>query len=331
MATSKQFAMTARQFAPEIRFGCIELRKADALELDGANVQVSPGEMSLLLVGAKRSQWNGISHVAVHMFSLPRRRTEFQRQVEWFGRERRSRARLPEGVKFDAAVLAIVDPPDGWEHEAFPRSGRDFVHIYRSAGRAVLIRLATKAGTVLDHPLLKHVHENLRIVADQWIADIPEIHRRESSAFRVTDRGLSDGVKQEIDESAARARDSLKLTRHSSPSRTVEAVHEAIEMLRRRRRVSKNEKSQFAIDHGALWGEALCAATGWEWRCVQLTVEDEVVAVCSGTRSHAVDPIRVIYRVLTTAKADNNALLLFNMIVSGELPQAAEAGFCWVS
>lgn len=41
MATSKQFAMTAQQFTPEIRFGCIELRNADALELDEANVHVS--------------------------------------------------------------------------------------------------------------------------------------------------------------------------------------------------------------------------------------------------------------------------------------------------
>lgn len=238
--------------------------------------------------------------------------------ITWFGEGRKIRARLPEGFPFDATTLAIIDPPTSFHHEAFARSRRDFVHVYRSAKMGVLLRLTAKVGTVLDHPLLGHVHEHPRIVANQWIDGIPEVHPREPSTSWPSHVDLEASEKLEIIESVRRARESLGLKSNAKPSKAAEAIHSGIEKLRSGKRNSKEQRKQLALEYGTLWGESLYSAAGWEWRWVQLNPETKGCAVCDKNRTYTVDPIRVIHDILATKKAANNSLLLFNMIVSCE-------------
>jgi hypothetical protein len=216
-------------------------------------------------------------------------------------------------------------------HEGFPRSGRDFIHIYQSDKLAILIRFLGKAGNILDNPLLKQIHENLRIVENQWIVDIPKTKPRKPKKSLITDTPLASEVETEVREAVARARQLLNLGRIRDPRKTAEAIHRALDEMRTRNRVPAEEKKQLAIDIGALWGDALCKAKKWEWCCVRPTAEQSIYAISSANRSHAVDPIRAVHNILSSRRVANNSLLLFNMIVSGPLPEAPGRAYCWLS
>jgi hypothetical protein len=233
-------------------------------------------------------------------------------------------------LPFDRTTLAIRDAPETWTHDGFARSGRDFIHIYQTKKRAILIRLLSKAGTVLDNPLLKRIHKNLAIIEDQWIGKFPSTELRKSTRQKTRELPLTPDVVNELRDAIARARELLNLGRRSKPNQVADAIHQAIDEIRSRKRVSAQEKKQLGIDLGALWGDALCTARKWEWCCVSQSSKQQVYAVCSPNRSHAIDPIRIVHSILQSRRVANNSLLLFNLILSGRLPESP-AGYCWLS
>ena len=174
MSESKDFDMSTTCFARDLRIGCIRLGCADSLPLASAFVDLAKTEASIAFWGATPEPWNGTSLVSINMYRLPAGKAEFQRMIRWFSDARKKRARLPDGVAFEETTLAVDRIPANWVHEGFARSGRDFIHIYRSSDLAILMRFLGKAGTILDNPLLEQVHKNLRIVEKQWIVDFPK-------------------------------------------------------------------------------------------------------------------------------------------------------------
>lgn len=331
MSRSRDIVMNGVRLDPDLRIGCVHLANADSLPLASAFVELSAAEVSITFWGATPEPWDGATIVSIRMFRLPRGRAEFQRDIDFFSEERRKRSRLPEGVAFGENTLAIGGVPARWVHDGFARSNRDFIHIYRSDKLGILIRYLGKAGDILDNPLLRPIHENLRIVEDQWIVEFPETRPQGAASSTVTETPLPDEVQSQVREAVGRARERLQLGRIRDPRRTAEAIHRAIDEFRERQRVPAEEKKQFAIDLGALWGEALCRARKWEWCCVSVAADQETFAVCSPGRSHAVDPLAMVYRILSSRRVANNALLLFNMILSGHLPAAADRKYCWLS
>ena len=114
-------------------------------------------------------------------------------------------------------------------------------------------------------------------------------------------------------------------------AKTAEAIYRAIDEMRTRSLLPAQERKQLAIDLGALWGDALCKANKWEWCCVSQAPEPQVFAVTSSNRSHAIDPIRLVFNLLSSRQVANNSLLLFNMIVFGPLPETSARAYCWLS
>lgn len=225
---------------------------------------------------------------------------------------------------FDEGVLALRGVPKDWKQEAYPQSNRKFVHIYRSPKQAVLIRWFARTGTILDHPLFRPLAENLRIVPGQWLKDAPAIQSQPGQKNQVRPTPLGKEAQAEIQEAAARARRTLRLGRIRNPAKVAEAIYEAIEALRRRKGVKKDEKERFSMECGALWGEALCQSTGWKWRSLTDLDGQAAFAVCPSNGSHAVLPLQAVHRLVTHPKAANNSLLLFNMIASGKLPPSTK-------
>ncbi len=331
MSRSKQIDMSGVRLARVLQIGCIRLVNANTLPLAQAFIDISATEVSITFRGDTPKPWDDVSLASIRMFKLPRGNTEFQRLIEWFSDKRKTRARLPDGLPFDESTLAIRRLPEGWKHEGFARSGRDFIHIYQTKKLAILVRLMGQTGTVLDNPLLKRIHRNLCIVDGQWVTDFPATEHRKQSQQKIKEAALSPNVIAEIHDASARGRDLLKLGRTARPPKTADAIYRFIEEVRGWTRVSANEKKQLAIDLGALWGDALCTARKWNWCCLSPTSNQQIYAVCSPNRSHAVDPIALVHTILTSKKVVNNSLLLFNMISSGKLPEAPENAFCWLS
>lgn len=327
VAESHQIIMDEACFVSEVRFGCVRIDGADQLPVSMVNVTSAPGCQGLALDGATGEPGIFDSFVSILTYQFPDGMAEFERTVEWFGRDRTSRAKLPDGVKFDETVLAVRDAPAGWEHEAYPQSNRKFVHIYRDAKQAVLIRFIARTGLILDHPLFKPLLDGLRIVPGEWTTEPPRIQRKTGDQqSEITATPLPEDVRIELDESAARARDALQLGRVRKPVKIAQAIHEAIDDIRKRK-AKKKEKEQFAIDCGALFGQALCEAVGWEWRRLEHENGDGAFAVCSPNGSHAVLPLQCVYDLVMHPRTENNALLLFNMIASGNTPMSTENAY----
>ena len=332
MSRSKEIDMSGVRLLDDLRIGCVYLKEASKLPLTDVFVTLSATEVSITFKNAPESG-NDLSLVSIVMFRFPKGRAEFQRLRTFFGQERKKRARLPDGVAFDPSILAIREAPPSWTHDGYARSGRDFVHTYESGKTAVHMRalLRSSESKVLDNPLLKRIHKNLRIVEGQWIVEYPETQSRRSPRVRVRESNLKTNVVLELNEAAARARKTLAIGRTRSPEAIVKAIARAIDETRGRPRVAAEERQQIAVDLGTLWGDALCAAEKWEWRAIHPSKNKTVFAVRSPTRSHAINPISLVYAIVSSKRVANTSELLFNMIVAGRPPESAPESYTWLS
>jgi hypothetical protein len=181
--------------------------------------------------------------------------------------------------------------------------------------------------------LLRRIHKNLLIIEAQWVVAYPELQPRKSKQGRVKESKPGADVLQQISEAVTRAREFLELKSKASPKAAITAVRQAIDNVRRQKRRKGKNAKELAIDLGALWGEALCQALNWEWCMLREKGEGTVCAVCSPDRSHAIDPISLIYRLVTSRNSDydNTALLVFNMIKAGDMPVSVPRGYVWLS
>jgi hypothetical protein len=310
-------------------YGCIEVQDLADLSLNTANFLSAPNKLNILLISYLDEPWKGDSHIAIHMFHLPEGQEEFDRIQAWFGDERKSRARLPDGVPFEESVLAIRNLPPDWKHTAYPRSCRDFIHIYTSAKQAILLRVKSKRGTVLNHPLLSIAAEKIRIVPFQWETRRPKIRLRQ------TDAGTESFVISEADFSeilayAKQAKNELGINEVALGAHCVERIHDYIEWLRSGANKTKRDVARLAPELGCLWGTALLETGEWEWRMARFAGE-EFLAVFNNAETHAVAPIVLINNLLKSKKSNNNILLLYNMIREGNLPDTIGGQVVWLT
>ncbi len=310
-------------------YGCIEVQDLADLSLSTANFLSAPYELNILLMSYLDEPWKGVSHIAIHMFKLPEGQEEFDKIQAWFGDERKSRARLPDGVPFEESTLAIRNLPSDWKHSAYPRSCRDFIHIYSSDKQAILLRVASKRGTVLNHPLLRIATDNIRIVPLQWETRRPKVQLRPTEigteSFMLSEADLS---KIKILSKEAQAK--LGIAEEVLGPDSARRIHGYIELRRSGASRTKTEVSVLALELGCLWGNALLETGEWQWRMARIAGE-ELWAVFNNAGTHAVAPIVVINNLLMSKRSNNNILLLYNMIREGNLPDTIDGQVVWLS
>ncbi len=129
-----------------------------------------------------------------------------------------------------------------------------------------------------------------------------------------------DDLLAELDEALSSGRASLGLKAKTKPQTAAEAVGNAIDAARGGKKVSDERRTELAVELGAVWGDAVCRALKWEWARMPVSKKETIVSVTSPTRTHAVDPIRLVYDLIGNKRRENNALLLFNMLADGGLP-----------
>ena len=144
------------------------------------------------------------------------------------------------------------------------------------------------------------------------------------------ERPLADEVRREIEMLAGAARELLDLPPSGADPRTIVGSIDAA--LRTQGWLERTglEPDEAAIALGALWGEQLARAFGWQWVTLTETEpdddeaedeDDEHVGVVPSDRRYLVFPTYFI-RGLLEPEAEVTALLTFNMIASGNLPPA---------
>ena len=74
------------------------------------------------------------------------------------------------------------------------------------------------------------------------------------------------------------------------------------------------------------WGEQLRAATGFEWTNVRWGGGNSI-GIVPADRRFVIYPLPYFRRMLAGPDVDNTILLLFNMVLAGNVPDAAPHSF----
>ncbi len=313
------------------RYGCIEMQDMSAMSLNTANFigHSDRGELNILAQAILDDPWRGYSHFAIRMFKLPEGQVEFDRIQEWFGRDRRERARLPDGIPFDKSALAIKNIPTGWDHTAYPRSCRDFVHIYHGGDQAILLRVSGQRGKVLDNPLLRLIPERLSIVPGQWETAGPKVRYRDPLA-NTESRPLTSAEYAEVKEMCQHGLKPFEHTHGAESLPSADAIYQYVEVLRSGK-LEKDRVQQIAAELGCVWGEVLAQSGRWEWRLVTFGSGDECLALFNQAGTHALAPIVILNHILKTKRIVNNLLLVHNLAVAERLPPVIMNGISWLN
>lgn len=93
--------------------------------------------------------------------------------------------------------------------------------------------------------------------------------------------------------------------------------------------LSHEEGADPVVYFGALWGEQLVAALGWEWARVDQDRDEAepIVAVVSPDRSLAILPFHYLAERLRDKGLDVTVALAFNMLVDGAIPAMPAGGY----
>ncbi len=234
-------------------YGCIEVQDLADLSLSTANFLSAPYELNILLMSYLDEPWKGF-RISRFICLNYRKVKKIRQDSSVVCDERKSRARLPDGVPFEESTLAIRNLPSDWKHSAYPRSCRDFIHIYSSDKQAILLRVASKRGTVLNHPLLRIATDNIRIVPLQWETRRPKVQLRPTEigteSFMLSEADLS---KIKILSKEAQAK--LGIAEEVLGPDSARRIHGYIELRRSGASRTKTEVSVLALELGC------CGAT----------------------------------------------------------------------
>lgn len=319
---SRSYKFISGEFAPVVRVGFVQIDHADKLPVIDAYWTWSARKdaVTLRLSGA-----NG--DVMLHMHRLPGGNAEFERICKWYG-ERKTRVRLPEGGPFNLSHLALLSLPPGWQHDGWARSRTDLIHTYQTAGCGMLMRMVGNPKSLLTHPLLVQVQQNVRLLEDQWVTDPPEDRPKEDFVSPFKDTPLDDETKAEMQQATSRGLALLGLKPQEKPHAVQEALQQQVDTLRARSpKLKPVELDSLSVDLGVLWGQALCDSVGWEWRQLENDTDKGLTAVCSPNRAYRVNPFTFLHRILKDTTNSNTSLLFFNMVCAGDLPGASAGSF----
>ena len=206
--------LSEERLQQKLSLGFCRLSNADILPLDHVYVCLSRSAVSIKFWGDTKGDWRGTTLVYVKMYKYPGGKTDFLREQKFYKEDRTSQATLPEGIPFEKSTLRIKNLPSGWTHDAFARSGRDFVHLYYSKKGGVLVHFLGKKGTILDNPLIERIASKLRIEEEQWIVELPKTETRESDDVGIHDHAPSATLRKKPTRRVDLAKDKERIRRY---------------------------------------------------------------------------------------------------------------------
>jgi hypothetical protein len=109
-----------------------------------------------------------------------------------------------------------------------------------------------------------------------------------------------------------------------------QAIYEAVDrVIASPKRLASRRVEDLAIDLGCLWGQTVCDAKGWTWCALNMESGKKSYVVGDPKRSHVVAPMDFLLRMLRKRgeNAENTTLLLYNMIMAGELEKGVSKSY----
>jgi hypothetical protein len=137
---------------------------------------------------------------------------------------------------------------------------------------------------------------------------------------RLSSQPADPDILDEVDEAAAHAISQLGLLRDSEPQAIASAIRTHVDAVRP---LSGEELDETAIVLAALWAEQVRRALNWEWVELKKGRKSVGYGIVSPDRALVTLPILYMRELLADAARDNTVLLLFNMLVAGNVPPSA--------
>ncbi|WP_337172942.1 hypothetical protein [Paludisphaera sp.] len=138
----------------------------------------------------------------------------------------------------------------------------------------------------------------------------------------ITDGPIPDETLRKIRDCAKGALDDLgPEVAAEGPAGIVAAIDEIMDQIQQESaKLSDEEGADPAVFFGALWGEQLVNALGWQWTNVEHGVEEPVVGVAAPDRSLVIYPFHFLASRLADRALDVTVALAFNMLADGTIP-----------
>jgi hypothetical protein len=96
----------------------------------------------------------------------------------------------------------------------------------------------------------------------------------------------------------------------------VDAIHAG------KKKLSSKAFADQALMLACAWGTAVCDELGYEWVNVRWP-DGNSIGIVPKKRQFAIYPLPYVRRIMDDRDADNTILLLFNMLVAGNVPKSA--------
>lgn len=150
----------------------------------------------------------------------------------------------------------------------------------------------------------------------------------------ISERPLTSEEKNEFERYATQARANLGMTDSNiEPNTIVQKLNDFVDQWQQERSnpfkrllSRKPDPIDVALGLGVVWGDQIVRAFGWEWVCV-LQDGQELYGVVSPNRTLVIFPTYFLKACLENPKMDCTAMLAFNMLRAGNLPELPPNGY----
>jgi hypothetical protein len=155
----------------------------------------------------------------------------------------------------------------------------------------------------------------------------------------ITERKLNPQEQKEIADFASRAMSNLGLTQPNMPPVDIcQAIEDFIERWQEERRKPNPLKKLLSrapapnplatsLGLGYLWGNQLVRQFGWAWTCLHKEGQGEAHSVVTADRSLVIHPTHFIKACLADPRADCTIMLVYNMLLAGEVSGMPANGY----
>jgi hypothetical protein len=135
-----------------------------------------------------------------------------------------------------------------------------------------------------------------------------------------SDRPLTAAEEKDIRLSVSRGYKHLKLKPGTPVEKVQKAIRDTIDAVcLRKKKATTRVVQDMGVNLGCLWGQTICDKLGWEW-CFMTAHGSKSYAIVSPDRAYAIEPMNFVFTQLhKRPPEDNTSLLLFNMVVAGNL------------
>lgn len=316
----ESFDLTGAVLQKQFSLGCLTFRNAHLWRLSHFVWDVTRNVAGATFFGDLKAPWDDANLLRVEIYRLPKSLKEFSERLEWYSKDRKSRAvKIADGRLFDKSMLHLNAFGDEWDCDSFALSKGEIIRIYRSPQLAIIFRFLARSGTLLDHPIFKRLAKDVSFDPKCWEEKAPAVTEK-GKRNKVEDSPLPADEMDELKQIMKSAEKRLGITSKTSHTQRLELVELEIEKHRKVKGVTQEANVQLAIELGAVIGQCFCEQLSWEWRRVKVGREPATVCVCCPERRLVLSPGALVLDLLSSKKQPVNCLLTFNMIVAGMLP-----------